>query len=181
MSTTVKDPKISLKQPEEITKVAEEIGNSAINEALLKLTPVGQKKDLAALFQKHNFFCLFKSALAEEVGSVLGDFDSKVTEVYFFEPCMNTDIESGDDLPIDGTLNLLLVVKTQTAGLDAFIASLDRALTQTIKELPLPIVESYDSILNIIPVTQKDIDARKGYAALLSSLYAPPLKVWQRL
>ena len=82
---------------------------------------------------------------------------------------------------IDGTINLILVVSSPTAGLEAFIASLDRSLTQSLKELPLPILATYDSVLNAILITKKDLELGKGHAALVTSIFTPPLKVWQRL
>jgi len=162
------------------TEIAEGIRNNSIDFARLKLTQSKQKLDLEDLFHEKNFFCMFKSGLAESVCRVFGEHDQNVFEAYFFEPYVSPVCETGEEFPVDGNLNLLLVVKTKTAGLDAFITSLDRALTETLKELPLPFLKSYQSVLNVIPITVKDIENRRGYAALLSSFFAPPLKVWER-
>jgi len=94
---------------------------------------------------------------------------------------MNPDAETEDDLPMDATIHLLTQVTSNSAALDAFIASLDRALTQHLNELPVEMLRKSTSILDVISVTEDNVKNRRGYASsLLSSWYAPPLKVWAR-
>jgi len=183
VSATIKtqEPKvkISSEQATELFEVAEKIRDDAITFARMKLPQFKQDTDLGVLLEKRDFLCGFKHGLVESTCHVLGDYDGKALESYYFDPCDNPDAQSGEEIPVDCTLNIILVVKSKTAGLEAFIASLDRALTQALKELPLPMVASYDSVLNVIPVTKKDVESGKGYAVLLSSVHAPALKIWQ--
>ena len=165
-------------QAVELTEVAEKIKDKALDFAKMKLPPLKRDQNLEELFQQRNFFCDFKHGLVEGVCQTIGEYDGKVIESYCFDPDANPDCQSGDEIPLDGTINIILVVESKTAGLDALITSLDRGLTQALKELPIPNLVSYDSVLNIIQVTQNDVENRKGYAALISSLYAPALKVW---
>ena len=65
-----------------------------------------------------------------------------------------------------------------SAALDAFIKSLDGTLTGLVRELPSPSLAKRASILNVIPVTQEDVDNKQGYGALLSSMFARPVKLW---
>ncbi|MGB7114713.1 MAG: hypothetical protein WBD56_01090 [Anaerolineales bacterium] len=185
MSTNVETPVsrvvVSPRQATQLNEVVETIIEEALECARLKIPPIRQEQDLDILFQQHDFFCTFKYGLADEVGRVIGEYDVNMEEIYLFEPCANPDFQSGEDMPIDGTINLILVVSSPTAGLEAFIASLDRSLTQSLKELPLPILAKYDSVLNAILITKKDLELGKGHAALVTSIFTPPLKVWQRL
>jgi hypothetical protein len=75
---------------------------------------------------------------------------------------------------------MLLLASTPSAALDAFISSLDRALMASLRELALPVLKQRDFILEVNLVTKQDIQYQIGYAKLLSSVFAPPLKVWQR-
>jgi hypothetical protein len=165
-------------QAVELAEVAEKIRDNALDFAKMKLPPVKRDQNLEELFQQRNFTCDFKHGLVEGVCETIGEYDGKVLESYCFDPDANPDCQSGDEIPLDGTINIILVVESKTAGLDALITSLDRGLTQALKELPIPSLVSYDSVLNIIQVTQNDVEKRKGYAALLSSLYVRALKVW---
>jgi hypothetical protein len=183
MSSVVETPqkKVSLSsmQTADLLEVAKTARDAALDFARLKFPPVKRDLDLEYLFRQRDFLCAFKSGLVENTCRVIGDYDAKALASYYFEPCTNPDTQSGEDIPIDGTLNIILVVKSKTAGLEAFINSLDRVLTKALKELPLPLLDSYDSVLNVIPVTEEDIEKGKGYAILLSSVHAPALKVWE--
>jgi hypothetical protein len=166
-------------QSADLLEVAKTARDAALDFARLKLPTVKKDLDLEFLLRQRDFLCAFKNALVENTCRVIGDYDAKALASYYFEPCTNPDAHLGEEVPIDGTLNIILVVKSKTAGLEAFINSLDRALTTALKELPLPLLDSYDSVLNVIPVTEEDIEKGKGYAVLLSSVHAPALKVWE--
>jgi hypothetical protein len=179
VETSPKETTFAAKHASEPLEVAKMIREAALDFAQSKLLPNKRDLDLELLFQRQDFFCAFKNGLVENTCRVIGDFDSKAIESYYFEPCANPDAQLGVVDHIDGTLNIILVVKSKTAGLEAFIASLDRALVKTLKELPIPMLDSYDSVLNVITVTDEDVEKGKGYAVLLSSVHAPAIKVWE--
>jgi len=172
MSSVVETPQkkvlLSPTQAADLLEVAKTARDAALDFARVKLPAVKRDLDLEFLLQQHDFLCAFKNALVENTCRVIGDYDAKALESYYFEPCTNPDAHSGEEIPVDGTLNIILVVN-----------SLDRALTTALKELPFPLLDSYDSVLNVIPVTEEDIEKGKGYAVLLSSVHAPALKVWE--
>jgi hypothetical protein len=182
MDTVVQQPRssvgVSTHSITQLHEIAETIYDDAIEHAHAMFPPIKRKEELEHLFNDREFICRFKCGLSSSVSRVLAEYDDRTSAIYIFEPCANPDIESGEFLPLDGTLNLLLVVKSPTAGMEAFIASLDRALTQQLRDLPTPMFATTPSILNVIPVTEYDIEHCRGFAALLSSVYAPPLKVW---
>ena len=82
--------------------------------------------------------------------------------------------------PVDATVHLLVLVNSSSAALEAFISALDRALTASLTSLPSPKFAERDSILDVNLLTEKDVESGRGYAVLLSSVFTPPLKVWQR-
>lgn len=161
-------------------EIADTIQEDALKQAHAKLAPFQRSLDLEALFQRHDFFDGFKYSVAKSVSNVIADHDSNAKAFYLFDPSTNPDVETGEYLPMEATIHLLLLVERPSAGLEAFIASLDRALTQSLKALPSPMLATTSSILNIILITEEDIKHRRGYAALILSLFAPPLKIWSR-
>ncbi len=184
MDTLVRFPEtkvdISSTKVTQLQEVAETIREDALVLARSKLPRFQRDQDLEILFQHRDFLERFKCGLAKGIGDTLAAHDEQVSALYLFNPSANPDAESGEEIQLDATLHLLLLVNTPTAAMAAFIASLDRALTQCVKELPLPLSPKCDSILDVIPITTEDVKKRRGYAALLSSIFAPPLKICQR-
>jgi hypothetical protein len=82
--------------------------------------------------------------------------------------------------PVDATVHLLVLVKSSSAALEAFISALDRALAASLTSLPSPKFTERGSILDVNLLTEKDVESGRGYAVLLSSVFTPPLKIWQR-
>jgi len=156
------------------------IRNNAINHSRTKMPLQLQNEVLSRLLERSDFIQYFRHALAHEIALVLGTYDQHVQAVYLFDESINPDAETEDYLPhVDHTIHLLLKVTSNSAALGAFITSLDRALTEELREM-LDSFAGYTSFLDVSPITDKSIQERRGYAALLSSFYARPLKVWPR-
>ena len=135
---------------------------------------------LEDLFKNHNFVDRFKYTISEHVSQILSDNDKNINEIHIYDPSTNPDSESGDYLPIDAPIHMLIVVDTPSASLKALASSLDRALISSMKNLPAPLYKKLESMLDILFITPEDVENRTGYAALLTSIYAPSIKVWQR-
>lgn len=182
MYTGIQSPKrkgtLTSVQVGNLKKTIETIRKNAINHSRRKMPPQLQDNELSLLLERRDFIQFFRRALAHEIAQVLASYDQNVQEVYLFDESINPDAETEDYLShFDITIHLLLKVTSNSAALQAFITSLDRVLTEELREMPdsFPI---YTSFLNVIPVTEEAILERQGYAALLSSIYARPLKVW---
>lgn len=121
-----------------------------------------------------------KDGLARGVARALAAHDAQVQAIYAYDPSANPDSEAGDDRPFDATVHLLAVVTTPSAALQAFIAALDRALTESLKDLPSPVFQVRESILDINLITRQDVQERKGYAGLLSATFAPAIEIYRR-
>lgn len=167
-------------QVTQLEKVAHTICNAALAEAHTRLMPVQQELGLEYLFQYRNFVQSFKYGLAKGVAQTLTQHDKRVQAVYWFEPVANPDVEVGESLLGEATIHLLVLVDTASAALETFVATLDRGLTECLKELPSALFAECCFLLDVNLVTQEAVERRTGLANLLSSIFAPPLKLWER-
>ena len=163
-----------------LQEVAETIRTDALALAQERLTGAIRGLELKRLFRYPDFVDTFKHGLASGVANALSANDPHVEAIYTYDPSANPDSELGNDLPVDATVHMLVKVQSPSPALEAFIAALDRALTAELKSLPSPKFAQRESILDVNLITEKDIEQGRGYAVILSSMFAPPLKVWQR-
>ena len=174
------DTLLSRPKTQDVGAIAADIREKALDSAFEKYARYLQDPVLDELLCQSGFLEAFKSGIAEEVARVLSTHDQHVQAVYMFDPNTNPGTEDGAYLPLDGGVHLLVQVDVTSAALDAFLEALDRGLTQALSELPADLYAGYTSVLDVILVTAAEVQQRKGYASLLTSIFAPPLKVWQR-
>jgi hypothetical protein len=170
-------PTIQLTQLE---KVARKICNAALAEAATKLMPIQQDLGLEYLFQHRNFVQNFKYSLAKGVAQTLAQHDKRVRAVYWFEPAANPDVEAGEYFLVGPTIHLLVLVEAASVALDTFVAALERGLIERLNELPAALFTECRLLLDVNLVTLEAVKHRTGLANLLSSIFAPPLKLWER-
>lgn len=163
-----------------LQEAAETIRDDALSAARSRLAARQQDAPLADLLRLPAFLNSFKYGLAEGATNVIVANDGNVLAVYHFEESANPDSETEEALTPDVGVHLLLLVRSNSAALEAFIKSLDGTLAGLIRELPSPALARRTSILNVIPITQEDADNKRGYGALLSSMFARPVKLWAR-
>lgn len=163
-----------------LEKVAKKICNAALAETSIRLMPVQQELGLEYLFQHRNFVQDFKYSLAKEVAQTLAQHDKRVRAVYWFEPAANPDVEAGEYFLVGPTIHLLVLVEAASAVLDTFVAALERGLIECLKELPSVLFTECRLLLDVNLVTPEAVERRTGLANLLSSIFAPPLKLWER-
>lgn len=157
---------------------AEAIYNVALTYARDQMPPLMRKQQLPELLQNPLFLSKFKNGLVTGMTELIATYDSNVQAIYLFEESANPDAETEDTLPIDITVHLLLLVNANSAALGVFIEALDRGLTRHVNELPSKLLAERTSLLNVIPISQEDVRNNRGYAALLNSVFARPIKVW---
>jgi hypothetical protein len=75
-------------------------------------------------------------------------------------------------------IHLIVHAERKTSALSSLSAALDRAVTHHYSELIGP--SSLTGTLDVQVVDSAQIEMRRGTAALLTSLYNPPLQVWRR-
>ena len=161
-----------------LQEVAETIQIDALQHAHTRCTPSIHAADLAELLQRNDFIDHFKFGMAERIANTLAAHDEHVQAIYYFDPNLNSDAESETYAPLDASVNLLVQVKSKSAASESFIAALDEAMTKEARKLTSPLFASLMSILNAILVTENDVEQRRGYAILLSSVYLKPRQVW---
>lgn len=166
-------------QVTDIREIVEDTLNHALSDARQKLRHRYQNLDLATLLTRQEFVNYLRYSMATEVAAVIERFENRLEGVYLFEEAANPDMAT-EEVPgnLELTIHLLVQVKAKSAALEAFLTSLDRTLTDLMAELPSPNLAGLTSILNIIPITQEDVDQKRGHAVLLSSIHARPLKIW---
>lgn len=168
-------------QPSPLPEIAGAIRDNALNLARTKLPYREKGADLSMLLQRADFMDYFKNAMAQEVAQVMAAFDRRILAVYLFDESANPDAETEDYLAMnDLTIHLLVRVSSTSAALEAFITSLDRALTDALRELPSKSFADRLSFLDVILINNNQAKSDRGYAVLLRSIFAPPVKIWQR-
>ena len=181
ISTTQKvEPTLPL-QVSSLRELAKTLRTGAVARALSDRRTHANNQTLLELeLQRSTVVEAIKDSLALGVAHALATHDTHVQAVYTYDPSANPDSETGEDGQLDATLHLLVLVTTPSAALQAFINALDSALTESLKDLPSPIFQMRESVLDINLLTPKDVQQRTGYAGLLSSLFAPAVKLWER-
>lgn len=160
-----------------IQQQVKDIREDAIKYAVSKLPAASQGEDLLTLSQRQDFLCYLKCGLAKGVGELLTQYDEQIKAVYLFEPDADPDLESSFLDNLDATVHLLLLVRTPSAALKSLINALDRELTQGLKELKIAVYARYPSVLDVVPITDEDVRMRRGFGALLTSIFTPPIRV----
>ena len=161
-----------------LQEVAETIQMDALAYAHSRFTQPIRAASIEELLQRHDFVNFFKLGLAERIANTLAANDEHVQAIYYFDPNLSADAETETYTALDPSINLLVRVKSKSAALSSFIAALDDALALQARKLPSPHYAALASILNAILITEEDVEQKRGYAALLSSLYLKPRQVW---
>jgi hypothetical protein len=176
-----KERQFELNQVSSLMETAETIKEIALNKARAMLLPKDRQKDPAILLARRDFVDYFNYALSIEVAQVIARYDKRVEAIYLFEESANPDGQTEDVLSsLDLSIHLLALVSSASAALEAFVTALDRSLTVVLNDLPSESFAGRTSFLNVLPITEVDVEERRGYAVLLSSIYARPVKIWQR-
>lgn len=168
-------------QARSLFETAETIQINALNQARSELLPRERDMQLAKLLERRDFVDDFKRALAQEIAQVIAAYDHRVQAVYLMgEPTNTLQRPEEELLSGDLTIQLFTLVSTASAAFLSFVASLDRALTIVLNELPAKAFGMSNSFLEVVPVTESDIEHGWGYALLFSSIYGRPTEIWQR-
>ena len=147
--------------------VAEAVRAEALDLARLNLTSDDRAASTRDLMRDPALRAHFKRQLAICVAAVIGASDARVLSVFTYDLA-------------DPPLHLLVLVSQATAGLAAFLTSLDRSLLASLEDLHLPELEGRESILDVHVITPKEVRLGIGYAALLSAVFTSPIKIWKR-
>jgi hypothetical protein len=166
--------------PSYLAEVAETIRNDALVAAREKLSLSRPHTDIERLFRHPGFFDYFKYELAVRVADVLGALDEPLQAVYLYDPFTDADGGIDHSMPPDATVHLLALVRAHTGTLGTWTTGLDDALTNSLRDLPAPTLARRVSVLDVMQISEEEARYCPHRRRLLSSVFAPPISIWQR-
>lgn len=120
--------------------------------------------------------------LAKGVAEYLGSLDETIRAIYVFDPEAATHADS--QVPAKARLSpgisMLIWVSHKTAALTSLLASVRRATDEELWRLPCPEANALCSSLDTIVVDDQEVNERRGYGAIVSSLFVLPTEIWNR-
>jgi hypothetical protein len=124
----------------------------------------------------------FRYGLSKEMGEYLGAIDNSVQAVYSYEPEYAAGALHIDSAApgIDRGINLIVSVDRKNHALDSIVASLEDAMKEVAQSLRCPKANGSCYAVDVRIVDGEELASRRGYGALVSSLYATPVKLWSR-
>lgn len=116
--------------------------------------------------------------LAKKVGECIGRLDDNVKAVYALDyEATPQDSAFGTETETS-LIHLIVWAARRTDALDALLSALDRALVQKYGEMiDAP---GLTHLLDVQVVDDAEVESRRGYGALLSSIHNRPIQVWER-
>ena len=120
----------------------------------------------------------FRYALAQEVMASLAALDGEVVAGYLYDDEATPEDEAFGEVSPVSLIHLIVRASRPTEALSSLIASLDRALVAGYGEMiGRPHLAH---LLDVQVLSEDDINAGRGAAALLNSVHHRPVKVWER-
>jgi hypothetical protein len=120
--------------------------------------------------------------LSKEIGGYLGSIDVSVQAVYSYEPehCTTMADLAGIEDALEKGINLIVSVDRSSAALYSIIASLEDAIREAAKDVVCSRANGSCYALDVKVADEAEVASRRGYGALISSIYVRPLRVWAR-
>jgi hypothetical protein len=116
--------------------------------------------------------------LAKKVAESIGNLDDNVKAVYTLDYDATPEDRCFSDEAKTSLIHLIVWVVRRTDALEALVSALDRALVQEYSGM----IDAPEltHLLDVQIVDDGDVEDRKGYGALLSSIYNRPIQIWER-
>jgi hypothetical protein len=157
----------------EFDQVANDLCQSALNEAKSQLHPLLQNIELDRLDQRREFLQAFKSALEQQIARKLAAWHPAIHVIFSYDA---TPTKNAEDW--DGSIHLLAKVPRLSKQLKALSNKLDNGLVKCLKRLNWPRFDKCQSILEVQQVTLNELSHGTGYAAMFFAVYTVPVQVW---
>jgi hypothetical protein len=121
--------------------------------------------------------------LSKEIGQYLGGIDGSVQAVYAYEPEYAAGALHLDSAApgIDPGINLIVAVDRKNHALYSIAASLEDAVKESVQDLLCSKASGSCFALDLKIVDGEELASRRGYGALVTSVYAAPMRLWQRV
>ncbi len=120
--------------------------------------------------------------LAKGVAEYLGSLDETIQAIYVFDPEAATHAESHVPTAprLSPGISMLIWVSHKTAALTSLLTSVRQAVDEEYWRLPCPDANALCYALDTIVVDDQDVQERRGYGALVTSLFVLPTEIWNR-
>jgi hypothetical protein len=121
--------------------------------------------------------------LSKEIGQYLGNIDDSVQTVYAYEPEYATGVLHLDSAGpgIDPGINLIVAVDRKNHALNSIVASLEDAVKAGVRDILCSKANGSCFALDVKVVDAEELASRRGYAALVDSVYLAPMRLWDRV
>lgn len=123
-------------------------------------------------------FNYYSYYFAKELGELLGSWSKNVKSVY---ACNYDSSISGEDclesLPQFSLIHMIVRVEQKNHALNSLLESIDGALVK--KHRQVFNLDRLEHALDAQVIDDQDVKNRTGYAAMLNSLYQPPIEIWR--
>ena len=182
-SKTVEKTDVGLTGPQLRVPDAESTAELVLTQALefcaQKLGLAGRSAAIERLREEDGSACGYcRYSIAKQVAESLGSLDDNVKSAYIADyDATPQDVcyaSAASLLPI----HLIVWVERKTSALDVLIEGLDRALSRRFAEMIGP--ENLAHLMDVQVVDDGEVEGRRGYGALLTSMHNRPIKVWER-
>jgi hypothetical protein len=166
-------------RPSDVVSVAEAVLDRAVEFCAQKLNHITPEAVIDLLRQgDHSTYRYWLYGVAKYVSEHLGAWDESITAIYIYEyDATPEDLSLAEAAP-DPLIHLIIWAQRKTAALNSLIEGLDRALIQAHSELLGTHQLKY--LLDVQVVDDQEMNNRRGYGALFSSLHHRPLPLWKR-
>lgn len=120
-----------------------------------------------------NYYC---HNIAKELGEVLGSWSKNIKVVYTcsYDEAAEDCLEK---LSTFSPVHMIIWAKQKNQALNALIETMDGAMVKHHRHLLG--LDKLEHMLDAQVVDDEDVKNRTGYAALLKSIYQPPIEVWR--
>jgi hypothetical protein len=173
------EPATSLARRLDTVSMVESVLNKALKASAKKMALHDIKALIACIKEGDPVACSYcHYNIAKELGEVLGRIDNNIRAVYAYDYADNLSGENCSDHALPFSLiHMIIWAGRKTKALKALIEAIDRALVQQHRRL-FGLID-LEHVLDIQVIDDEDVKARTGYAALLKSIYQPPIEVWR--
>jgi hypothetical protein len=120
--------------------------------------------------------------LSKEISQYLGSIDRSVQAVYAYEPEYAAGVLHLDSAGpgVDPGINLIVAVDRKNHALSSIVASLEDAVKEGLRGLVCAKANGTCFALDVKVVDGEELASRRGYGALVSSVYVAPMRLWSR-
>ena len=169
----------SLPRRLDIISTVESVVTKALKTSANKMG-LGDVKALIARMKEADSvaFNYYNYNIAKELGKVLGSWDKNIRAVYAHDYEGATPEETCfENASPFSLVHMIIWAERKTKALDALVETIDRALVQHHRHMLGR--NRLEHVLDAQVIDDEEVRSRTGYAALLKSIYQPPIQVWR--